>query len=172
MNISFLQKLALNVSHNRWKTEFTDHEEIGQGGFAAVFKAKNQFDDNFYAIKRIKLKVKDLQGNLEDELERVLNESKFLARVNHQNVLRYYNSWLEVGTKPKSGTKNISNTKETLFPKAFTSQSTSEESINKNISTYDTYNDFDSSAVIFEKSESTSSKYSESVQKKFQAHYK
>lgn len=105
MNFFSLQKLAMNVSHNRWKKEFTEHQEIGKGGFASVFKAKNNFDDNFYALKKVKLHIKNLKANVDEELDKVLDESKFLARVNHQNVLRYYNSWFEVTTKCKTNKK-------------------------------------------------------------------
>jgi translation initiation factor 2-alpha kinase 1 len=102
MNRSSLHKqLAKSVLNNRWKNEFDQQEKIGQGGFASVYKARNVCDEHYYAVKKIKLRVKDIKGNMEEELERVLNESKFLARVNHQNVLRYYNSWLEVSTKPQ-----------------------------------------------------------------------
>lgn len=105
MSLYTLQKLAKNVSNNRWLNEFTPGEKIGRGGFASVYKAKNHFDDNHYAVKKIKLRVKDLKGNIQEELERILSESKFLARVNHHNVLRYYNSWLEIGTKAKEAIK-------------------------------------------------------------------
>ena len=46
------------------------------------------------------------------DLHRVMDEAKFLAKLNHSNVLRYYNSWLEGTTKTKKAkvvSQHISN---------------------------------------------------------------
>jgi len=51
--------------------------------------------------------MKDVKKNFNRELQRVLDEAKYLAEVNHQNILRYYNSWLEVTTKPKKPNLSI-----------------------------------------------------------------
>jgi serine/threonine protein kinase len=155
--------LAKSVLNNRWKNEFDQKEKIGQGGFASVYKARNFFDEHHYAIKKIKLRVKDIKGNMEEELERVLNESKFLARVNHQNVLRYYNSWLEVSTKPKkSVARGIKlkleevQTKEEIFSFDELSRRRVVEELQEP-STLDTL-DTDSPVVIFDRSNEDKSK--------------
>jgi serine/threonine protein kinase len=157
MNLSTLQKIAMNVSCNRWKNEFAEHEEIGKGGFASVFKAKNYFDENLYAVKRIKLRVRNMKGKIDEELERVLNESKFLARVNHPNVLRYYNSWLEISTKSKPGAKPGTKPKfgksDTLDSDAFTSRLASIDSFG-DFPTKDSYNVLNSPRMIFDRSDS------------------
>jgi len=145
MNLFSLQKLAMNVSHNRWKKEFTEHEEIGKGGFASVFKVKNNFDENFYALKKVKLRIKNLKGNVDEELDRVLNESKFLARVNHQNVLRYYNSWFEVTTKCPKTKKNSKLSSE------FTCQQGGSSGVQDKYSPCEDFSELDS-AVVFESS--------------------
>jgi serine/threonine protein kinase len=158
MNRSSLHKqLAKSVLNNRWKHEFDQQEKIGQGGFASVYKARNVCDEHHYAVKKVKLRVKDIKGTMEEQLERVLNESKFLARVNHQNVLRYYNSWLEVSTKPqkavaktlKSNLENVQKKEENFF---FGEQS-SRRPVGEvqEPSTLDTL-DMDSSVVIFDRS--------------------
>lgn len=41
------------------------------------------------------------KANFASDLYRVMNEAKFLAKLSHQNILRYYNSWLEGTVKPK-----------------------------------------------------------------------
>ena len=71
-------------------------DKIGRGGFASVYKCKNYLDDQFYAVKKITLRIKDIKNNFQKELDRVLQEAKFIAKVNHPNLIRYYNSWLEV----------------------------------------------------------------------------
>lgn len=143
MNLYSLQRLAKNVSNNRWTNEFTQAEKIGRGGFASVYRAKNNFDENHYAVKKIKLRLKDLKGNIQEELERVLGESKFLARLSHANVLRYYNSWLEISTKAKESTKPCF--KENF--KAWAKERTEEVS-----SRYESDGDLDSPAMIFDRS--------------------
>jgi translation initiation factor 2-alpha kinase 1 len=159
MNRASLHKqLARSVLNNRWKNEFDQLEKIGKGGFASVYKAKNFFDEHLYAVKKIKLRVKDIKGNMEGELERVLNESKFLARVNHQNVLRYYNSWLEVSTKPEKAVAKTLKSKLEAVQRKEKNLYLEDLSIRKPVgdqyepSTLDTL-DLDSPVVIFDRSD-------------------
>jgi serine/threonine protein kinase len=46
-----------------------------------------------YAIKRIELNPKNKQLN-----RKITREVKLLSRLNHENVVRYYNSWIESAT--------------------------------------------------------------------------
>ena len=57
---------------------------------------KNKLDDNFYAVKKIQLKIKNQKRDINAELERVLREARFLANIFHPNILRYYNCWIEM----------------------------------------------------------------------------
>lgn len=43
-----------------------------------------------YAIKCIELNIKNKNLN-----KRITREVKLLSRLNHENVVRYYNSWIE-----------------------------------------------------------------------------
>ena len=63
---------------------------IGKGGFGDVIKVRNKLDAGLYAIKRIPLnpKSKKLTKN-------ITREVKLLSRLNHDNVVRYFNSWIE-----------------------------------------------------------------------------
>ena len=106
---------------------------------------KNNFDENFYALKKVKLRIKNLKGNVDEELDRVLNESKFLARVNHQNVLRYYNSWFEVTTKcPKAK-------KSSKLSSEFICQQGGSSGVHNKYSPCEDFSELDS-AVVFESS--------------------
>jgi serine/threonine protein kinase len=91
------------LNNNRWKTEFVQPEKIGKGGFASVYKAKHCFDDQIYAVKTVKMRMREgkSKASFASDLYRVMNEAKFLAKLSHQNILRYYNSWLEGTVKPK-----------------------------------------------------------------------
>lgn len=46
-----------------------------------------------YAIKRIELNPRNRQLN-----RRITREVKLLSQLNHENVVRYYNSWIESAT--------------------------------------------------------------------------
>eukprot|EP01132_Coremiostelium_polycephalum_P006047 gene6047-7532_t len=76
-----------NNSSSRFKNEFKQLEILGKGGFGIVFKAENKFDGIEYAVKRIKVS--------NDLPEKELMEVRMMARLNHPNIVRYYNTWIE-----------------------------------------------------------------------------
>lgn len=51
---------------------------------------KNKLDGRHYAVKKIRLKDKDLHVN-----EKILREVATLSRLQHQHVVRYYQAWFE-----------------------------------------------------------------------------
>ncbi|KZC04854.1 PREDICTED: eukaryotic translation initiation factor 2-alpha kinase-like [Dufourea novaeangliae] len=74
---------------SRYLTDFVPVDCLGKGGYGVVFEAKNRIDDCNYAIKRIAL------PNSQSSRERVMREVKALAKLDHQNIVRYFNAWLE-----------------------------------------------------------------------------
>ncbi|NWQ70550.1 E2AK2 kinase, partial [Neopipo cinnamomea] len=60
---------------------FKNIEPIGEGGFGNVFKARSTCDKITYAIKRVKF------------TKYVLREAEGLARLTHENIVRYHWSW-------------------------------------------------------------------------------
>ncbi|XP_041355156.1 eIF-2-alpha kinase GCN2-like [Gigantopelta aegis] len=80
---------------SRLTAEFDILRSLGKGGFGDVIKVKNKLDGRLYAIKRIPLNPKSKQFN-----KRITREVKLLSRLNHENVVRYYNSWIEVSEEP------------------------------------------------------------------------
>ncbi|KAJ7403545.1 hypothetical protein WISP_150326 [Willisornis vidua] len=56
-------------------------EPIGEGGFGNVFKARSKCDKATYAIKRVEF------------TENVMREAEQLARLTHENIVRYHCSW-------------------------------------------------------------------------------
>lgn len=79
--------------HSRITNEFEILEWLGKGAFGDVLKVKNKLDGGIYAIKRIELNPKNKQLN-----KKITREVKLLSRMNHENVVRYYNSWIESAT--------------------------------------------------------------------------
>ncbi len=75
---------------SRYRSDFIELEKLGRGGFGSVFKAYNKLDTNLYAIKKIPIK------KLDDEKSNFyLNEVRNLSKLNHPNIVRYYNTWIE-----------------------------------------------------------------------------
>lgn len=72
----------------RYKEVHNDYLIIASGSFGDVYKAKHKLDGTFYAIKRISITP--------STIDNILIESKLLAKMSyHQNIVRYYNSWLD-----------------------------------------------------------------------------
>lgn len=60
---------------------------------------KNKLDDCLYAIKCIELNKKNINLN-----KKITREVKLLSRLNHENVVRYFNSWIEATKVSEEGT--------------------------------------------------------------------
>jgi len=78
---------------SRIQNEFEVLKWLGKGAFGDVLKVRNKLDGGIYAIKRIELNPKKKQLN-----KKITREVKLLSRMNHENVVRYYNSWIESAT--------------------------------------------------------------------------
>ena len=58
-----------------------------------LFQARNVIDGQVYAIKRIPLNQSKAKGG------KIEKEVKLLSSLNHENVVRYYTSWIEIITE-------------------------------------------------------------------------
>lgn len=63
-----------------------DYQLIGKGGFGRVFKVFHQLDNQYYAIKQIRV--------AEHNLENALQEIRILASISHPHIIRYCHSWI------------------------------------------------------------------------------
>eukprot|EP00762_Andalucia_godoyi_P006722 ANDGO_06190.mRNA.1 eIF-2-alpha kinase GCN2 len=75
---------------SRYYTDFEEIEYIGKGAFGQVVKVRNKLDNRFYAIKWVRLDPSRSKEN-----RKILREVRLLSRVQHKNVVRYYNAWIE-----------------------------------------------------------------------------
>lgn len=81
---------SLLISCFRYKTDFEEIKVFGKGGFGIVVGAVNRLDGRQYAIKKIKLVATSL-----DAYTKIIREVSTLARLQHPNVVRYFQAWLE-----------------------------------------------------------------------------
>ena len=79
---------------SRYHTDFEEEKLIGRGGFGEVVRARNRLDGQRYAVKKIKLDSRGSQINT-----KILREVTTLARFNHENIVRYYQAWIEPATE-------------------------------------------------------------------------
>lgn len=86
--ISYSNKIP--ISSLRYKTEYKQLSLIGYGGFGKVYTVQNILDNNSYAIKKIIFSSKNMT-----EIKMVLTEIDILSKLQHNNIVRYYNSWIE-----------------------------------------------------------------------------
>ncbi|KAJ1902536.1 eukaryotic translation initiation factor 2-alpha kinase, partial [Coemansia sp. IMI 209127] len=81
---------VLRPMASRYRADFEEVEFLGKGGFGSVVKARNRIDGRFYAIKKIKLDPRDNEGS-----KKIFREVTTLSRLHHQNIVRYYTTWVE-----------------------------------------------------------------------------
>lgn len=79
---------ATAPSISRYRNDFVEAGRLGRGGYGEVVRARNKLDGRFYAIKLIK-------SRSASALKDVLSEIMLLSQLNHPNVVRYFNAWLE-----------------------------------------------------------------------------
>jgi serine/threonine protein kinase len=72
-------------------------ETIGKGGFSTVYKcSKNTSKNDLFAIKKIALNLKKQTKKTKEEVESALREIIILEKMNHENIVQYNSSWIEV----------------------------------------------------------------------------
>lgn len=65
------------------------------------FQVKNKLDGNIYAIKAIRLSMNNKQMD-----KKMVREVKLLSKLNHENVVRYYTSWIETDSTALGGSSD------------------------------------------------------------------
>ena len=75
---------------SRFQQDFVIGNRLGHGAFGSVYVGTNKLDGREYAIKRIKFNTIGPAT-----YRKILREVYSLARLDHQNVVRYHSAWLE-----------------------------------------------------------------------------
>lgn len=90
-NLSIIEnRPKIPLSTFRYKTEYNQLSLLGYGGNGIVYTVKNILDSNIYAIKKINISSKNIK-----DVKVPLSEINILSKLNHKNIVRYYNSWIE-----------------------------------------------------------------------------
>ncbi|KAL4114423.1 hypothetical protein PRIC2_014362 [Phytophthora ramorum] len=90
---------------NPFDTDFGEKELIAQGGFGKVYKCKSNTDGHWYAVKLEQFWFKpETYFNPSEVRDVMMNEALVLARLDHENVCRYYNTWV-LGSLIPAGNK-------------------------------------------------------------------
>ncbi|XP_072896472.1 eIF-2-alpha kinase GCN2 isoform X3 [Hemitrygon akajei] len=79
----------IQKQHSHYYSEFEELQLLGKGAFGAVIKVKNKLDGCYYAVKRILVNPNSKQ------FRRIKGEVTLLSRLSHENIVRYYNAWIE-----------------------------------------------------------------------------
>lgn len=80
------------LSLSRYARDFTQIALLASGAFGDVYRARSNFDQTEYAIKRVCFTA---AGYDNTTVQTVVREVQCLALLDHPNVVRYYTSWLE-----------------------------------------------------------------------------
>ncbi|CCW67657.1 unnamed protein product [Phytomonas sp. Hart1] len=86
------EELPLRIqqgSEGRYQNEFIQQKLLGSGGFAPVYMCRKKIDGRSYAVKKIVMK--------DNQSEKIIREVQTLAALNHKNIVRYYDAWVEDG---------------------------------------------------------------------------
>lgn len=100
-SINHLMLSDEGIHGSRLRNEFDILKILGKGGFGHVWKVKNKLDSRIYALKRIPLNRSNKLLN-----RKIKREVKLLSRLNHENIVRYYNSWIEGSEEIESSIAN------------------------------------------------------------------
>ncbi|XP_025831674.1 eIF-2-alpha kinase GCN2 [Agrilus planipennis] len=101
---------AISSGPSRVETEFEVLMYIGKGAFGDVIKVRNKLDGGYYAIKRIELNPRSKQLN-----KKITREVKLLSKLNHENVVRYYNAWIESAILQEETDRSNTSSDGTIF---------------------------------------------------------
>ncbi|KAK8032443.1 hypothetical protein PG990_002177 [Apiospora arundinis] len=107
---------SLQLSHpqprkSHYNSSFQEVSLLGKGGFGKVYRCYSPLDQSTYAVKKIALSDrlwKTFCDGDHEKLSHILKEAQALAKLDHPNVVRYHQAWLDepdqftVTTSPQS----------------------------------------------------------------------
>jgi len=70
-----------------YRINYQEIKKLGKGAGGNAFLCRNNIDEDLYAIKKIRTKI--------SEAARLKEEAVILRHLDHPNIVRYYQSWIE-----------------------------------------------------------------------------
>jgi translation initiation factor 2-alpha kinase 3 len=92
---------GLRTDH--YARDFVELEMVGKGGYGKVYKVQHKLDNALYAVKRITVspaRLRRMHENGPQEMEKMLEEVRALAKFDNENIVRYHSAWLELTSGP------------------------------------------------------------------------
>lgn len=86
-----IESMLLRLINPSKTTTISIEEKIGDGAFGAVYRMYNTLDQKYYALKRIPMHNKNI------------SEVRLLASLDHPNISRYYNTWIDTNYHSDNG---------------------------------------------------------------------
>ena len=108
-NISQIPNLTLQ--NDIFNKTFSDVSFINNGSDGTIYKVKHIIDDKWYAIKKIPFFI-DKKNPTEIVAKNILNklkEVRCMSALDHENIIKYYTSWIEPDTIDSHITINNTN---------------------------------------------------------------
>ena len=101
-----------SILRSRYHDDFEEMGILGRGGYGMVYHVRHRLDNQMYAVKKVPLgamRLQRIQQRGEVEVQEVLRELRTLAKLDHPNVVRYHNGWIEWVDRnvPRAVTQNV-----------------------------------------------------------------
>ncbi len=83
---------TIYYENGKFKNSFIDVSVLGKGSFGEVYKAMHKLEGQYYAVKKIGLKLKK---NEDLRTSKVFREITSMIKLRHSNIVRFITSWVE-----------------------------------------------------------------------------
>ncbi|PPJ60709.1 hypothetical protein CBER1_03453 [Cercospora berteroae] len=109
---SLLDNVTLGIPsqvQSRYIQDFEEMSILGKGGFGQVYQVRHKLDNCVYAVKKIPIRdsiVRRIATGDQAALNELLAEVRSLSKLQHPNVVRYHNSWVEWTTRSAFATSS------------------------------------------------------------------
>jgi translation initiation factor 2-alpha kinase 3 len=102
---------------SRYTQDFEELGILGKGGYGIVYQCRHKLDGVVYAVKKVPVSESRRQQILlrgQPEIDDLLSELRTLAQLDHPNIVRYFNGWLDymnIGVPPEAGPSSYTRNK-------------------------------------------------------------